>query len=187
MPANAKTKKLAKMPSDLPQDGLKELLLEIASSLQDARTVDDRRELVAKLLSRQVRRSRIVAICTKAFGISSDTVDADIRWAKDWMTDAVTKMNLEALRGECIASMNEVIAQGFGRSDLNAVVSATKHKAQLLGLTDEGLNVTTNIIGTDQIHELRSKLERRLFGLVESKEARKVLEQPDSKRTRAPK
>lgn len=174
MPTNRKTKKSPKNPSQLDNDGLKALLLDIASSLQDAKTVEDRRELVARLLSRQVRRSRIVAICAKGFGVAAGTVDDDIRWAKDWMLNAVKKADLEGLKGECIASMNEVVSVGFTQGDLGAVVSATKHKAQLLGLTDEGFNVTNTIINSDQTSDLRAKLERRLIGLARTKAAQKV-------------
>jgi hypothetical protein len=158
-----------KSPAEMDEEELGVLLRELAVSLRDARTIDDRRELVGKLLARKVRRSRIVSIITKAFGIVPRAVDEDIAWAKDWMLAAYKKKSVEDFKAELIGIMDEAMARGFTKDDLGSVVAAARHKAQLTGAIEEGTSVGINVNVAAKEAELRDKVRKKLARLSQPK------------------
>lgn len=113
---------IVKQMEDKPDDVL------VAEAQAGEKSKDDRLDFVIRLLVRRKKRGFIVKLVSRIYKVSVPTVDSDIAEAKKKFVDWYEDKKARELRAESEATMDEVMAQGFSKGDLQAVIQAQRHK-----------------------------------------------------------
>ena len=95
------------------------------------RTKEARLELVITMLVQRIRPGVICSTVSKAFGVEFGTVRKDIEEARDIYVKWYNSRKESDLKAESAATMDQAIAMGFKKQDVQGVVSAQKHKDTL--------------------------------------------------------
>lgn len=150
-------------PKPTSPEELEAILAQIASDLMNARTVEDRRELVMKLDARGLSRRQIHNRIGAYFKVKLATIDADLKWARDYYLNWARKQSREEAAADVEKVNREVIRQGFEQGDLHAVNTANRLKASIHQLIKEGFEGNGKSLDEET---LRAEIETKLAAIT---------------------
>jgi hypothetical protein len=125
MPNDAKTGRVDK------EEVLRVIELVTETLMAGEKSKEARLELVIALLVQRTRPGVIRSVVSKTFGVTNGTVKNDIAEARDLYVSWYNGRKENELRAESAATMDQAIAMGFKKQDVQGVVSAQKHKDTL--------------------------------------------------------
>ncbi len=158
------------------QRELEEILEMVADAWKDRNSPHARLEMVQELLAKEFKTGAITRIVTNAFGCGEITVNRDIALAKKSFVDWLRQNDKEKHLGRSVNRMIAVIREAYRRGELNAVIQASKHHDQLLGLIDAEIAVSGKIDLT--LEKIRDDIKGKLDRIATTSSKRPVPKKP---------
>lgn len=163
----SKTNKSPKAPALMDSNELESTIKDLVESFRGAKSIEDRRNLILRLIRRGMRPGEISRYILGPFGIKRGTLNDDIRWCKDQELRWAREKNIDGAMAEALGANAEIRRQAFAKGDLQVANAANQHFSKLRKLTDEG--ITLNVQEADKTSDQRREaLAQKLARLSQS-------------------
>ncbi len=156
---------------------LNEILEIVKAAWEERENPDARLEMVQEMLAKEFKTGQIVRVVMKAFDCSMITVKRDIAKAKKSFLDYLRENDQEKHLSKSVNRMIAVIRQAYKDGDARAVIQASKHHDQLLGLIDAEITIGGKLDLT--LEKIRDELSLKLAGIAKSGKKKRVSKKPD--------